>query len=48
MLGTAMWLVVAMGLLAAVLLDAAAGFGRAAVHAAADHAIEAAMHDAVA
>ncbi|MDB5069760.1 MAG: hypothetical protein JWM87_871 [Candidatus Eremiobacteraeota bacterium] len=37
-----------MGLLAAVLLDAAAGFGRASVHAAADHAIEAAMHDAVA
>jgi hypothetical protein len=47
-LGTALWLVVALGLLAAVLLDAAAGFGRASVHAAADHAIEAAMHDAVA
>ena len=48
MLGAALWLVVAMGLLAAVLLDAAAGFGRASVHAAADHAIEAVMHDAVA
>jgi hypothetical protein len=48
MLGTALWLVVAMGLLAGVLLDAAAGFGRASVHAAADHAIEAAAHDAVA
>jgi hypothetical protein len=47
-LGTALWLVVAMGLLTAVLLDAAAGFGRASVHAAADHAIEAVMHDAVA
>jgi hypothetical protein len=47
-LGTALWLVVAMGLLAAVLLDAAAAFGRASVHAGADHAIEAVMHDAVA
>jgi len=47
-LGTALWLVVAMGLMAAMLLDAAAAFGRASVHAAADHAIEAAMHDAVA
>jgi len=48
MLGTSLWLVVTMGLLAAVLLDAAAAFGRASVHAAADHAIEAALHDAVA
>jgi len=48
MLGTTLWLVIAIGLLAGVLLDAAAAFGRAAVHAAADHAIEAAMHDALA
>jgi hypothetical protein len=47
-LGTTLWLVVAMGLLAAVLLDAAAAFGSAGVHAVADHAIEGAMHDAVA
>jgi hypothetical protein len=47
-LGTALWLVVALGLLAGVLLDGAAAFGRAGLHAAADHAIEAAMHDAVA
>jgi hypothetical protein len=48
MLGTTLWLVVAIGLLAGVLLDAGAAFGRAAVHAAADHALEIAMNDAVA
>lgn len=48
MLGTALWLVVALGLLAGVLLDAAAAFGRASVHAAADHVLEPAFHDAIA
>jgi hypothetical protein len=48
MLGTTLWLVVAIGLFATALLDAAATFGRAGSHAAADHAIETAMHDAVA
>ncbi len=48
MLGTTLWLVVAIGLLAATMLDAAAAFGRSGVHAAADHAVEAAMQDAVA
>ena len=48
MLGTALWFVVALGLLAAVVLDGAAAFGRAEVQAAADHALEGAMHDAVA
>jgi hypothetical protein len=47
-LGTTLWLVVAIGLLAATMLDAAAAFGRGGVHAAADHAVEAAMQDAVA
>jgi hypothetical protein len=47
-LGAALWFVVALGLLAAVVLDGAAAFGRAAVQAAADHALEGAMHDAVA
>ncbi len=48
MLGTTLWFVVVMGLMAAVLMDGAAGFGRAGVQAAAEHAVEAAMHDAVA
>ena len=48
MLGTGLWFVVALGLLAAVALDGAAAFARANVQAAADHAIEAAMHDAIA
>ncbi len=48
MLGTALWFVVALGLLAAVVLDGAAAFARAGVQAAADHALEGAMHDAVA
>jgi len=48
LLGTTLWLAVAIGLFATVLLDAAAAFGGAGSHAAADHAIEAAMHDAVA
>ena len=48
MLSTAMWLVVVIVLTAGVLLDAGASFGRAGLHAAAEHAIDAAMHDAVA
>ena len=48
MLGTALWFVVALGITATVLLDAAATFGRAGVQAAANRAVEAAMHDAVA
>lgn len=48
MLGTTMWLTLAIGLFATILIDGAAAFGRAGTHAAADHAIEAAMHDAVA
>jgi hypothetical protein len=48
MLGTTLWLVTALGLLAALLLDGAAAFGRAGFHAAADHALEAALDDAVA
>jgi hypothetical protein len=47
-LGTTLWLVVVLGLLATVSLDAAASFGRASLHAAADHAVEGALHDAVA
>ena len=41
-------MVVAIGLLATTMLDAAAAFGRASLHAAADHAVEAALQDAVA
>ncbi len=48
MLGATLWFVVAIGLLAVALMDGAAAFGRAGVHAAADHAVEAALHDAVA
>jgi hypothetical protein len=48
MLGTALWFAIAVTLLAGVLLDGAAAFGRASLHAAADHAIESAMHDALA
>jgi hypothetical protein len=47
-LGTTVWFVAVIGLLALTLMDGAAAFGRAGVHAAADHAIEAALHDAVA
>jgi hypothetical protein len=47
-LATTLWFVVALGVLATVLLDAAAVFGRAAVTAAANHAVETAAHDAVA
>jgi hypothetical protein len=47
-LGTTLWFVVVIGLIAVALLDGAAAFGRAGVQAAADHAIEAAVHDAVA
>ena len=48
MLGPTLWLVVALGVVATVLLDAAAGFGRAGVHAAADHAVSAVLADALA
>ena len=48
MLGTTLWFVVVIGLLTVALMDGAAAFGRAGVQAAADHAIDAAMHDAVA
>lgn len=48
MLGAALWYAVALGLLAAVVLDGAAAFGRASLQAAADHAIDGALHDAVA
>ncbi len=48
MLGTALWFVVAFGLLASVLLDGAAAFGRAGVQLAADRAVEAAARDALA
>lgn len=48
MLGTTLWFVVALGLLAVTLTDGASAFGRAGVQAAADHALEAAVHDAVA
>ncbi len=48
MLGTTLWFVVVMALMAAVLMDGAAAFGRAGVQAAADHAVEAALHDALA
>ena len=48
MLGATLWFVVVIGLVAVALLDGAAAFGRAGVQAAADHAIDAAMHDAVA
>ncbi|HEX3467944.1 MAG TPA: hypothetical protein VHT05_07700 [Candidatus Elarobacter sp.] len=48
MLAAALWYVVALGLLAAVVLDGAAAFGRASLQAAADHAIDGAAGDAVA
>jgi hypothetical protein len=48
LLGTALWFVVALGVTATLLLDAAAVAGRAAVQSAANHALEAATHDAVA
>jgi hypothetical protein len=47
-LGTTLWFVVVIGLVAAALANGAAAFGRAGVQAAADHALDAAMHDAVA
>jgi hypothetical protein len=47
-LGTTLWFAAVIGLLAVALMNGAAAFGRAGVQAAADHAIEAAMHDAVA
>ncbi len=48
MLGTTLWIVIAIGLLATALLDAGAMLARASVHAGADHAVENAMHDALA
>jgi len=47
-LATALWFVIALGLLATLMLDAAAMTGRAAVQTAANRAVEAATHDAVA
>jgi hypothetical protein len=48
MLGTTLWFVVSIGLVSIALMDGAAAFGRAGVQAAADHAIDAATHDAIA
>jgi hypothetical protein len=48
LLGAALWFVVALGVTATLLLDAAAVAGRAGVQSAANRALEAAMHDAVA
>ncbi len=48
MLATTLWFVVALCLTAALVLESAAAFARAGVRAAADHAIETALHDAVA
>ena len=48
MLGTTLWFVVVIGLVAVALMDGAAAFGRAGVQAAADHAIDTATHDAIA
>lgn len=48
MLGTTLWFVVVMVLTATVLMNGAAAFGRAGLQAAADHAVEAALHDALA
>jgi hypothetical protein len=48
MLGTSLFLAAIVALLAGVLLDGAAGFARAGVHAAADHAIDGVARDAVA
>jgi hypothetical protein len=47
-LGPTLWFVAVIGLVTVALMDGAAAFGRAGVQAAADHAIDAAMHDAVA
>jgi hypothetical protein len=47
-LGSTLWFVVVIGLVSAALMNGAAAFGRAGVHAAAEHAVDAAMHDAVA
>jgi hypothetical protein len=48
MLATTLWFVVALGLTAALVLESAAAFARSGVRAAADHAIETVLHDAVA
>ncbi len=48
MLGTTLAMTIAIALLAAALLDGAAAFARAGVHAAAEHAVEAATRDALA
>lgn len=48
MLGTTLWLLIAIALVGGLLIDLAGAFGRAAVHAAADHAIESGLHDALA
>ena len=48
MLGTTLWLTIAIALLATAMLDGAAAFARARVHAAAEHALGPALHDALA
>ena len=48
MLGTTLWIVLAIGVLATALLDAAAALARASVHGGAEHAVESTMHDAIA
>jgi len=48
MLGTTLAMTIAIALLAAALLDGAAAFARAGVHAAAEHAVEGATRDALA
>jgi hypothetical protein len=48
MLATTLWFVVALGLTAALVLESAAAFARSGVRAAADHAVETVLHDAVA
>ena len=48
MLGTTMWFALVIGLLATVVVETAASLGRAALHAAADHALEPALNDALA
>ena len=48
MLATTLWYVVALALLAALGVESAAAFARAGVQAAADHALEPVLHDALA
>lgn len=48
MLATTLWFVIAVGVLAAIVLDGAATFARAGVHAAAEHLAASAQHAAIA